>query len=136
MAIARGDQPNPLQALADGQRCTWFLPTEEGHSAWKRFIQGTLGTTGSLTIDAGAARALAAGRSLLPAGVRAMAGQFERGDVVEVLGPDGARLGRGVTAYASIDAARIIGHKSSEIEAILGWRGRDVLVHRDDLVLG
>ena len=136
MAIARGDLPNPLQALADGQRCTWFLPTEEGHSAWKRFIQGTLGTTGSLTIDAGAARALAAGRSLLPAGVRAMAGQFERGDVVEVLGPDGARLGRGVTAYASIDAARIIGHKSTEIEAILGWRGRDVLVHRDDLVLG
>ena len=57
-------------------------------------------------------------------------------DVVEVLGPDGARLGRGVTAYASIDAARIIGHKSTEIEAILGWRGRDVLVHRDDLVLG
>lgn len=136
MAIARGDCANPLRALAEGARCTWFLPTEEGRSAWKRFIQGSMGALGSLTIDAGAVRALAAGKSLLPAGVRAMAGSFERGDVVEVLGPDGARLGRGVSSYASIDAARIIGHKSSDIEAILGWRGRDVLVHRDDLVLG
>ncbi len=136
MAIARGDLPNPLRALADGQRCSWFLPAPEGRSAWQRFILGTLGAAGSVTIDAGAARALTAGRSLLPAGVWALAGPFERGDVVEVLGPDGTRLGRGVTAYASSDAERIIGHKSGEIEAILGWRGRDVLIHRDDLVLG
>ena len=136
MAIARGDLDHPLRALADGARCTWFLPAEDAGSAWKRFIQGTLGHAGTLTIDAGAARALKSGKSLLPAGVRALDGSFERGDVVELLGPDGTSLGRGVIAYASIDAARIIGHKSDQIEAILGWRGRDVLVHRDDLVLG
>jgi glutamate 5-kinase len=86
-------------------------------------------------VDAGAARALAQGRSLLPAGVRALDGAFERGDAVEVRGPDGARLARGLSAYASTDAARIIGHRSEQIEAILGWRGRDELIHRDDLVL-
>ncbi len=135
MAIALGGVPNPLRALEQGGRCTWFLPHPEGHSARKRFILGSLDPHGSFTLDAGAARALAQGRSLLPAGVRATAGRFQRGDAVELLGPDGARLGRGLTAYASTDAARIIGHRSDEIEAILGWRGRDVLVHRDDLVL-
>jgi glutamate 5-kinase len=135
MAIALGGVPNPLRALEQGGRCTWFLPHPEGHSARKRFILGSLDPHGSFTLDAGAARALAQGRSLLPAGVRATAGRFQRGDAVELLGPDGARLGRGLTAYASDDAARIIGHRSDQIEAILGWRGRDVLVHRDDLVL-
>jgi glutamate 5-kinase len=135
MAIALGHQPHPLRALAEGARCTWFLPAPEGRSARKRWIAGTLAPLGRLTVDAGAARALAQGRSLLPAGVRSLAGAFERGDAVEVAGPDGACLARGLSAYNSTDAARIIGHRSEEIEAILGWRGRDEIIHRDDLVL-
>ncbi len=90
---------------------------------------------GVLTVDAGAARALASGRSLLPAGVRAVDGSFERGDPVTIVGPDGTALARGLSAYASTDAERIAGHRSDEIEAILGWRGRDEIIHRDDLVL-
>jgi glutamate 5-kinase len=86
-------------------------------------------------VDAGAARALAAGRSLLPAGVRGVEGVFERGDPVVVRGPDGRGLARGLSAYASIDAVRIAGHRSDEIETILGWHGRDEIIHRDDLVL-
>ncbi len=135
MAIALGHVAHPLRALADGARCTWFLPAPEGRSARKRWIAGTLAPLGRLTVDAGAARALAQGRSLLPAGVRGLDGAFDRGDAVEVAGPDGVCLARGLSAYSSADAARIIGHRSEEIEAILGWRGRDELIHRDDLVL-
>jgi glutamate 5-kinase len=135
MAIALGHVAHPLRALANGARCTWFLPAPEGRSARKRWIAGTLAPLGRLTVDAGAARALAQGRSLLPAGVRGLEGAFDRGDAVEVAGPDGARLARGLSAYSSTDAIRIIGHRSEEIEAILGWRGRDELIHRDDLVL-
>ena len=135
MAIALGGIEHPLQALADGARCTWFLPAPEGRSARKRWIAGALSPLGAFTIDAGAQRALAAGRSLLPAGVRAVEGRFERGDPVSVRGPDGAPVARGLSAYASADAARILGRRSDDIEAVLGWRGRDEMIHRDDLVL-
>ncbi len=135
MAIALGHRPHPLRALAEGARCTWFLPAPEGRSARKRWIAGTLAPLGMLTVDDGAARALRRGSSLLPAGVRALSGTFERGDPVEVRLPDGTLLARGLCAYGSADAARIIGHRSEAIEAILGWRGRDELIHRDDLVL-
>lgn len=135
MAIAQGHIDRPLNALEQGARCTWFLPQADARTARKLWILGTIEPAGRFDVDAGAARALAAGRSLLPAGVRAMAGQFGRGDAVEIFGPDNTRLGRGLSAYAAADAARIIGHRSPEIEAILGWRGRDELIHRDDLVL-
>jgi len=139
MAIAQGTPPghmlHPLAALAEGARCTWFLPAPEGHSARKRWILGALAPLGSYTVDAGAARALRGGRSLLPAGVRGVEGIFQRGDPVVVVEPAGVALARGLSAYASADAERIIGHRSDEIEAILGWRGRDELIHRDDLVL-
>jgi glutamate 5-kinase len=135
MAIALGHVAHPLRALAEGARCTWFLAAPDGRSARKRWIAGSLQPLGSLSVDAGAARALAAGRSLLPAGVRAVRGQFERGDPVLVTGPDGRVLARGLSAYAAEDAARIAGHQSEEIEALLGWRGRDELIHRDDLAL-
>jgi glutamate 5-kinase len=136
MAIAIGNVQRPLQALEQGARCTWFLPVPEGRTARKRWIAGSLTALGVLTVDAGAARALANGRSLLPAGVRTVEGTFERGDPITIAGPDGSVLGRGLSAYASTDADRIAGHRSDEIEAILGWRGRDEMVHRDDLVLG
>ena len=135
MAIAVGHVDRPLRALEQGARCTWFLPHPEGRRARKLWILGTLEPAGRFIVDAGAARALSNGRSLLPAGVRDMQGSFERGDAVDVLGPDGTVLGRGLAAYGAADAARIIGHRSAEIEEILGWRGRDELIHRDDLVL-
>ncbi len=135
MVIARGHVDRPLSALLAGARCTWFHAAPEGRSARKRWIAGALAPMGVLFVDAGAARALAAGRSLLPAGIVRVEGSFERGDPVQVRGPDGANLARGLSAYASADAARIAGHRSDEIEAILGWRGRDEMVHRDDLVV-
>ena len=135
MAIALGSVAHPIQAVADGARCTWFLPTPEGRTARKRWIAGSLAPLGTLTVDAGAARALVAGRSLLPAGVRAVVGGFDRGDPVEVRDAAGGELARGLSAYSADDMRRIAGHRSEEIEALLGWRGRDEAIHRDDLVL-
>jgi glutamate 5-kinase len=135
MAIAIGTRAHPLAALAEGARCTWFLPDPAGRTARKRWIAGSLAPLGVLTVDAGAARALARGSSLLPAGVRGVSGEFHRGDPVSVRDESGAELARGLSAYDSADAARIAGHRSEEIEAILGWRGRDEVIHRDDLVL-
>jgi len=135
MAIALGAQDRPLQAMQQGAPCTWFLPEGEGRSARKRWIAGSLAPLGALVVDAGAARALARGSSLLPAGVRAVEGQFERGDPVSVRDESGRVLARGLAAYDSADATRIAGHRSEELEGILGWRGRDEIIHRDDLVL-
>lgn len=135
MAIALGKPLNPLTALLNGARCTWFLPQAEPLTARKRWIAASVKPAGTLTVDAGAADALRAGKSLLPAGVRQIAGSFERGDLVVVEGPTGQVLARGLIAYDSADAARIAGRRSSEIEALLGYRGRDEMIHRDDLVM-
>ena len=135
MAIAVGGVARPLSALMAGGRCTWFLPAPDGRTARKRWIAGSLQPAGRIIVDAGAARALAAGGSLLPAGVRCIVGEFERGDPVLVQDLADTVLARGLSAYASADARRIAGHRSDSIESILGWRGRDEIVHRDDLVL-
>ena len=135
MAISQGNVERPLRALENGARCTWFLPAQDGPSAWKRWIAGSLTALGVFTVDQGAVRALRTGRSLLPAGVLAVEGTFQRGDPVLVKGPGGTALARGLAAYASEDAVRIAGHRSAEIEGILGWRGRDEIIHRDDLVI-
>jgi glutamate 5-kinase len=135
MAIALGKTLNPLEALLNGARCTWFLPQAEPLTARKRWIAASVKPVGVLTVDAGAVGALRAGKSLLPAGVRQISGSFERGDLVVVQGPDGLTLARGLIAYDSADAARIAGRRSSDIEAQLGYRGRDEMIHRDDLVM-
>ena len=135
MAITLGGRHNPLAGLLDGARCTWFLAAADGRSARKRWIAGGLQPAGRVGIDAGAAQALAAGSSLLPAGMRTVEGEFERGDLIEIIGPDQRLLARGLSGYGSTDARRIAGHRSGAIEELLGWRGRDEIVHRDDLVL-
>lgn len=140
MAIAKGKRSNPLAALLTppdrgGALATWFLPPAEPRTARKRWIAGSLKPMGTLVVDAGAAAALARGGSLLPAGVRAVEGAFDRGDLVLVQGPDGRVLARGLCAYAAEDARRIQGRRSSETEAILGFHGRDEIIHRDDLVM-
>jgi glutamate 5-kinase len=135
MAIALGTRPHPLAALEQGARCSWFLPAPEGRSARKQWIAGSLAPLGVLRVDAGAARALRQGRSLLPAGVRAIEGGFNRGDPVAVRDENGLEVARGLSAYDAEAARQIAGRRSEDIEAILGWRGRDEIIHRDDLVL-
>lgn len=135
MAIADGRVLNPLAAIKAGGRATWFLSQVEPRTARKRYIAGSLKPSGAFTLDAGALKALRAGKSLLPAGVTAVEGAFERGDAVVLRAAEGAEIGRGLTAYSAADARRIIGHKSRDIESILGYRGREELIHRDDLVL-
>jgi glutamate 5-kinase len=135
MAIADGRIMNPLAAMEAGGRSTWFLSTVEPRTARKRYIAGSLKPNGSLIVDAGARTALRGGKSLLPAGVTAVQGTFQRGDAVTVRSADGAEIGRGLVAYGDGEARRIIGHKSREIEAILGYRGREELIHRDDLAI-
>ena len=135
MAIADGRSEHALARLDAGARCTWFLPSSNPRAARKDWIAGSLQPHGSLVIDAGALRALRDGRSLLPAGVVRVEGAFARGDAVVVRGPDGIELARGLCAYSAEDARLIAGHKSGEIEGRLGYRGRDEMIHRDDLVL-
>jgi glutamate 5-kinase len=135
MCIAAGHHRHPVKRIEEGARCTWFVPSATPIAARKQWIAGTLRPTGSVTIDPGALRALLEGRSLLPAGVISSRGRFERGDTVSVLTIEGAEVARGLVAYSDVDAAKIMGHRSAEIEGILGFRGRDEMIHRDDLVL-
>jgi glutamate 5-kinase len=135
LCIAKGAHPHPLKRIEDGARCTWFVPSSSPSAARKQWIAGTLRPAGAISVDDGAVRALMQGKSLLPAGVTRAVGRFDRGDTVSILGPDGIEVARGICAYSDADAARIIGRRSVEIETVLGFRGRDEIVHRDDLVL-
>ena len=136
MVIARGEPLRPLQRIEQGGLCSWFLPSAEPLTARKRWIAGSVAPAGAVVIDDGAAAALAAGRSLLPAGIVTVEGPFERGDAILVRRRDGRVVARGLSAYASSDVERISGHRSAEIETLLGYRGRDEIIHRDDLVVG
>jgi glutamate 5-kinase len=134
MAITDGKPANALALLEDGAHCTWFLPASEPLTARKRWIAGAVAANGTITIDDGAVAALRAGKSLLPAGIIRVEGIFDRGDAIVVKAADGRIAGRGLSAYSSADAALIMGRKSRDIEDILGYRGRDEMIHRDDLV--
>jgi len=135
LCIAAGQPQHPVRRIEEGARCTWFVPTSTPAAARKQWIAGTLQPAGSILIDAGALKALQEGKSLLPAGVLAIRGRFDRGDTVSVLGPDGAEFARGISAYSDADAARILGRRSSDIQSLLGFRGRDEMIHRDDLAI-
>jgi glutamate 5-kinase len=135
MVITSGKVLHPLKAISQGCPCTWFLASSDPITAKKRWIAGQLEPKGHIHIDAGAERALANGKSLLPAGVTRVEGQFDRGDAVIIWASDGRELGRGLIAYAHFDAERIIGKKSSEIAPLLGHEGRSELIHRDDMAL-
>lgn len=135
MCVALGREQHPVLRLTRGARCTWFYPAANPITVRKQWIAGTLKPSGELHVDAGAVSALLAGKSLLPAGVTQVSGQFERGDALIVRDCTGAEIARGLSAYSNQDAERIRGRKSGEIEALLGFRGRDELIHRDDLVI-
>ena len=136
MVIASGRVKHPLRAIIDGAPCTWFLTPANPVTARKKWIAGSLEPRGSLTIDAGAVKALRIGKSLLPAGVIKVDGAFGRGDAVIVRGPDGAEVGRGLIAYDFEDAEKIKGRSSADVLLILGYAGRTEMIHRDDLVIG
>ncbi|HEY8564367.1 MAG TPA: glutamate 5-kinase [Beijerinckiaceae bacterium] len=135
MLIADGRGKNPLRQVAAGARCTWFLSPSTPATARKTWIAGALEPRGVIHVDAGAARALKGGASLLPVGVARVEGGFHRGDAVTIRAPDGAVLGRGLVAYDAEEAIRIIGRGSRDIAAVLGYPGRAEMVHRDDLAL-
>lgn len=135
MAIANGRALHPLKAVEEGARCTWFAAHSTPFAARKRWISGSLKSLGTITIDDGAVRALMGGRSLLPAGITSIEGDFGRGDAVTVRDGAGHEIARGLSAYASEDARAIMGHSSHETEELLGYSGRAEMIHRDDLVL-
>ncbi|SNX75056.1 glutamate 5-kinase [Cereibacter ovatus] len=134
MAIMEGSVLRPLKALEQGAARTWFVAQGDPQAARKRWINA-MKPRGTLKVDAGAVVALKAGKSLLPAGVVGIEGNFGRGDPVEIAGPMGEVLGKGLSRYTAVEAVQIAGHRSAEIEGILGYPGRAALIHRDDMVI-
>ncbi|MHB8887185.1 MAG: glutamate 5-kinase [Methylovirgula sp.] len=135
MVIADGRVEHPVARIADGAPCTWFLTGSNPVTARKKWIAGSIEPRGALHVDSGAARAIASGKSLLPAGVKKIEGNFARGDCVVIRDELGAEIGRGLVAYDAGDAVQIAGRNSRDIEALLGMQGRAEIIHRDDMVL-
>jgi glutamate 5-kinase len=135
MVIASGKTLNPLAAIDNGACSTWFAPSGTPVAARKTWIAGQLVPAGRLVIDSGAERALRSGKSLLPAGVRSVHGGFHRGDAVAIVGLDGREVARGLSGYDAVEAEKIAGRRSNQIEEALGYSGRAAMVHRDDMVL-
>lgn len=134
MAIMKGDTLRPLKALAENAPVTWFLATTNPQAARKQWIAG-MKTRGIISIDAGAAKALQNGKSLLAAGVCAVSGEFQRGDPVSVATKDNNGYAKGLAGYSSSEVQAIAGHQSIEILDILGYAGRSAVIHRDDMVM-
>ena len=134
MAITLGSTLHPLSALEGGARATWFAAQTDPQAARKRWI-AAMKPRGALTVDDGARAALGRGKSLLPAGVTAISGTFGRGDMVTITDKAGAQLGQGLVRYTAAEARQIMGRRSADIQAILGYDGRAALIHRDDMVL-
>jgi glutamate 5-kinase len=135
MVIADGRVEHPIARVAEGGRCTWFLTPSNPIAARKIWIGGSLELKGAVFVDAGAAAALAGGKSLLPAGVTRIEGVFSRGDCVAIRDERGAEIGRGLVAYDALHAERIRGRKSRDIAHVLGTAGRAEMIHRDDMAL-
>jgi glutamate 5-kinase len=133
--IAKGKTDHAIAAIRKGTRATRFHASTTPAAARKRWIAGGLKPQGVLVIDNGAVRALGEGKSLLPAGIKKVEGAFGRGDAVAIRDDAGREIARGLAAYGADDAARIAGKRTVDIEAILGYRGRDEMIHRDDLAL-
>lgn len=135
MVITKGNEKHSLKKLIGGGRASWFLATTKPQLARKHWISSAVKVSGSVTVDAGAERALRAGKSLLPAGVTAVEGRFERGDTVAIKSLSGDVIAKGIAAYSSTETQKIHGKKSSELMAILGYAHRDTLIHRDDMAM-
>ena len=136
LVIADGRIEHPIARVAEGGRCTWFLTPSNPVTSRKKWIAGSLEPRGAVHVDAGAARALASGKSLLPAGVIRVEGAFARGDCVVIRDQNNAELGRGLVAYDAAEAGQLVGRNSRDIESVLGAPGRAEMIHRDDMALG
>jgi glutamate 5-kinase len=134
VAIVAGQPERPLSLFATTGHGTLF-PAPNGLSARKAWLAGRMQVAGCLVVDAGAAAALAGGKSLLAAGITAVAGDFKRGDAVDVMAPDGAVVARGLVAYDAVDLVRIAGKRSDAIAGILGYQPRSAVIHRDQMVM-
>ncbi len=134
MVISKGADLNPLRLLDQGAKATWFRPGTDPARAYKSWI-AAMKPRGEITVDTGAAAALLQGKSLLPAGVTAVSGDFGRGDPVGIVGSDGSRIGIGLSRYTAREAREIAGHRTAEIEKILGYPARSALIHRDEMAL-
>jgi glutamate 5-kinase len=134
MAIINGTVERPLARFVNSGLGTVFLADDEPQAARKTWLAGRMRAEGQIVIDAGAARALKDGASLLAAGVRGVDGAFDRGDVVDVR-LDGAVVARGLSSYSADEARRIMGLKTADIEAVLGYAPRAAMIHRDNLVV-
>lgn len=134
MVLAEGRVRGPVSAIRNAAECTWFLPEGDPLTARKNWI-ASMKPRGAVHVDAGAERALQGGKSLLPVGVVSVAGDFGRGDPVEIVDPDGRSVGKGLVRYTKAETQKIFGRKSPEIEDILGYPGRAALIHRDDMAL-
>ena len=132
--ITLGNRPHPIGAIEAGERATLIAAKISPAKARAAWLEGHLKPEGELTIDEGAARALASGASLLAVGVRGVTGQFERGAAVAVCDAAGRTLAKGVTAYSAEDIRRIAGRRTEDAEALLGYKGRPAIIHRDDMV--
>lgn len=135
MVLMRGHELHPIKRLIEGCKATWFMSEESPHSARKQWIYGTLDLRGVITVDDGAVRALNQGHSLLAVGVTGIAGPFDRGDTVSIVDKAGKEIARGLSGYCSVEASRIKGKRSEELNTILGYQARSAFIHRDDLVM-
>ncbi len=134
MVIASGQAMHPLKRISEGERCTWFVAQASALQSRKRWIAGTLQPVGKLIVDDGAKAALGKGKSLLPAGVKAVEGEFARGDTVSVVA-GGTEFARGLVSYDAAEARAIKGLKSADVQKLVGDDREDELIHRDDLVM-
>ena len=134
MAIANGNYMNPIKKLIKNQNCTWFLPKISKLDARKQWIIGSIAPKGDIIIDDGAVKAIGNGKSLLPAGVLKVDGNFEKGDHILVKNRNNIECGRGLSSFSSIEIEKIKGSHSSQIKRILGYSDREEIIHKDNLV--
>ncbi len=134
MAIANGKHLNPLEKLIKENHCTWFIPKVSSLDARKKWIVSSIGSNGKIYIDLGASKALENGKSLLPAGITKVEGDFLKGDNVLIVDNNEKTLARGLTSFSSKEIDKIKGLKSDQIENILGYSSKSEIIHRDDMV--
>lgn len=136
VVISSARRDDAVQAILRGEDVgTLFLPAGTRLASRKHWIAYTLKPHGAIVVDAGAEKALRGGKSLLPAGVVGVRGDFEPGDAIAIVGASGGEIARGLARYGTRDVAMLAGAKTSEIESRLGHYGGDEIVHRDDLVV-
>ena len=134
MVIANGQKKRPIKEILEKNNCTWFIPRVSKLDARKKWIIGSVSPKGALTIDNGAVQAIKNGKSLLPVGIKAIDGKFEKGDHIKVLDLSNKECARGLSSFSSEEIDKIKGHQSNQIKKILGYSSKDEVIHKDDLV--